>query len=964
MGKGTNTTTQTQSNSPNPAAMAAYNSILDRAQGVANTPYQAYGGELTAGLNQQQQAGIGAINQNAGFASPYISEAAGYARQGAAPISAEDIARYQDPYTQQVVNATQAQFNNQNQQQQSSLLGNAAARGALGGDRTGVAQANLAGQQSLAQSPVIAGLYSQGYGQALSAAQRQQQQQGNAAGMLGNLGVAGQQAGLAGSQAMLGAGSLEQQTEQQRLNALYQQFQIQQAFPYQQTQWLAGVGSGIGSQMGSTSTGTTTKPAPDQTAQYLGAGLSAASMFLSDRRAKDDIEQIGTTNDGLAIYRFRYSGRPETQIGLMADEVEKKHPEAVAGFGGTKFVDYRAATDDAARPGFAEGGAPVMPYGGVQGYVPTMSISPGRGMPGLGAMPGDEQQPKTDYDKLGKAAGDVASKGWERWNQGAPLDLTSGFGASGQMGDVVPISWGSTAGMSGIYASGGAVYEPGGYDDGGLVDPAIAGFEPTNFGDRYAAAYSPPPPGVASLSFAERAAPVNEAVQSGTFDPQGRNYSTYEPPRAPAVVSDAGVIPQPRQRPEFLPPPRSEPVTPPQSAPVQGFAPQPAPVAAESPQRERGFGLGFLSPAAQQGLMAAGLGMMASRSPHLGSAIGEGGLAGLQAYTGARENERSAAEKKVTQAQQDRRINLEVDRLAQHAREASERIGISRETLAESRRQHAAQEEKPIVVGGSMVDRKGNVIYKSSNALLDDDTVRDMAGQYLSGDKSVMQNLGRGAQGAENIIRLRSEISRQAREAGLTPDQVATKMADFAGRTAAMRSLGTRGVNVEYAANTALRAIDLADEAIDKLPRTMFVPFNKLRELYDKNTSSPEQAAAYAATNTLVNEYARVASGGSAQATEGMRHHAREMLNTAMDQKAYKAVTNMMRREIASAKAAYHDTRKEFLEDKGPGKDGHGAPSPASTPSAVPPAAEREKNKVYQTPKGPKKWTGSGWVEP
>ena len=698
MGKGTNTTTQSQSTSPNPAAMAAYQNVLARAQDVGSLPYQAYGGELTAGINPQQQSGIGAINQNAGFASPYISEAAGYARQGAAPITAADIARYQDPFTQQVVDATQAQFNNQNAQAQSSLMGNAAARGALGGDRVGVAQANLAGQQSLAQSPVIAGLYSQGFNRALAAAQQQQQATSQAGYALGNLGVAGQQAGLAGANAMLGAGSLEQQTEQQRLSALYQQYQIGQAFPYQQTQWLAGLSSGVGSQMGSTSTGTKTEPPPNQAAQWAGAGLTAAGMFLSDRRAKDDIEQIGRTNDGLPIYRFRYAGRPETQIGLMADEVEQRHPEAVAGVHGTKFVDYRKATDDAVA-GFAVGGAPGTPYADVQGYVPTMEMPAARGMPGMASMPSGGQQQGRDLSKLGSLAADVGSKLYDKFGN-QPLSL--GDWGGGQVGDVVPITWGPTAGMSGIYAAGGAVYTPGAYDDGGTV----ARFAPHRLDERFA-------PG--EPSFAQRAQPMEDAISTGVAEPRGGTMPGFDklpvtgdsimlprarPPEAQAAYDRSLVTPGGELPPAAAPTIDSAPQA---AAPTAGFAPSPA--AAPQAQQRSGFGLGWLSPAAQQGLMAAGLGMMASRSPHLGSAIGEGGLAGLHAYSTQKEHERSAEEKKVTQAQQQRRIDLEAERLAQAARDTSERIGISRETLAETKRQH---ESTPVKMG---IDRYGQEFY-------------------------------------------------------------------------------------------------------------------------------------------------------------------------------------------------------------------------------------------------------------
>ena len=51
---------------------------------------------------------------------------------------------------------------------------------------------------------------------------------------------------------------------------------------------------------------------------------------LSDERAKDDKHKIGKTEDGLGIYSFKYKGSPKTEIGLMAQEVQKKKPGAVA----------------------------------------------------------------------------------------------------------------------------------------------------------------------------------------------------------------------------------------------------------------------------------------------------------------------------------------------------------------------------------------------------------------------------------------------------------------------------------------------------------------------------------------------------------------------------------------------------------------------------------------------------------
>jgi hypothetical protein len=86
---------------------------------------------------------------------------------------------------------------------------------------------------------------------------------------------------------------------------------------------------------------------PFQTAAGIGIGLLGAA---SDRRLKEDVEEIGVTFDGTPIYRFRYKDHPVMLIGLMADDVEKKVPDAVfVGNDGFKRVDYKAATDAAVR---------------------------------------------------------------------------------------------------------------------------------------------------------------------------------------------------------------------------------------------------------------------------------------------------------------------------------------------------------------------------------------------------------------------------------------------------------------------------------------------------------------------------------------------------------------------------------------------------------------------------------------
>lgn len=69
------------------------------------------------------------------------------------------------------------------------------------------------------------------------------------------------------------------------------------------------------------------------------------SMFaLSDKRAKTDIEKVGKTDDGQPIYAYRYKQGGPMQLGLMAQDVEKKRPDAVATRpDGLKMVNYSKA---------------------------------------------------------------------------------------------------------------------------------------------------------------------------------------------------------------------------------------------------------------------------------------------------------------------------------------------------------------------------------------------------------------------------------------------------------------------------------------------------------------------------------------------------------------------------------------------------------------------------------------------
>lgn len=77
----------------------------------------------------------------------------------------------------------------------------------------------------------------------------------------------------------------------------------------------------------------------------LGGTLGSA-FIMSDERTKKNIKKVGKTDDGQKIYSYKYKHEGDTgptHIGLMAQEVEKKTPDAVEEFDGVKHVNYGIA---------------------------------------------------------------------------------------------------------------------------------------------------------------------------------------------------------------------------------------------------------------------------------------------------------------------------------------------------------------------------------------------------------------------------------------------------------------------------------------------------------------------------------------------------------------------------------------------------------------------------------------------
>jgi len=287
---------------------------------------------MLQGYNNQSNANVAAMQQAAGGIPGITGGAIGQSgmdvggMRGIAGIAPDTIGQFQqlgpqqinqylNPYLDNVVAKTQAQFNNQNRQQSNQLSGNAVSAGAFGGDREAIAQSTLANQQQLAQAPVIAGLESQGYQQAVATAQQQQQAHlANQQAQLSSLGLAGglygqaAQTGLAqgqlGLQGQLGQAGIYNQAAQNALQQAGQGLQGAglQGQLYQNAAQNALQQAGLGLQ-GQQLQSNIYNQGAQQALQQAGLGLQGQQLqgSLYSQGAQNALQQAGLSNQTLGL---------------------------------------------------------------------------------------------------------------------------------------------------------------------------------------------------------------------------------------------------------------------------------------------------------------------------------------------------------------------------------------------------------------------------------------------------------------------------------------------------------------------------------------------------------------------------------------------------------------------------------------------------------------------------------------
>lgn len=197
------------------------------------------------------------------------------------------------------------------------------------------------------------------------------------------------------------------------------------------------------------------------------------------------------------------------------------------------------------------------------------------------------------------------------------------------------------------------------------------------------------------------------------------------------------------------------------------------------------------------------------------------------------------------------------------------------------------------------------------------DSIKTRATRYLdTGDDTIInpRNFS-GPQGQADYRALQNEIETQRSARGMRPDEISSNKVDYkalqAGASAGARTKAVRETNLDLILRAADAAIPAAMEASDALPRSDFVPLNKLIQRGQVMTSDPRLLKFGMANLQLAEHWAR-AMNPTGVMRESDRDKALNYLDTAMGNGTYKAGVGQLRTQIQRERDAVHGSGTDY----------------------------------------------------
>ena len=239
--------------------------LMDQAAGIAQPGWGDLAPQEVAGFTPEQEKAFGMAREGAGYDTgiaawqPYMDKFAD------TKFDPESYKQYMDPHQKYVEQGITEQYDKAINQ---ANLG-AAGKGAFGGSRQGIMNAELLGGKALGVGQSRSAAFGTSMGLARGDFENQMQRYGTAAGMTQQL----QQGDVA---SLMGAGSVQQQRNQQMMDAKYKADLTNRYDPQQRFSWMSDIFRGVPSGQMATTVGTS--PMTNPLSQALGAGIFGAGV--------------------------------------------------------------------------------------------------------------------------------------------------------------------------------------------------------------------------------------------------------------------------------------------------------------------------------------------------------------------------------------------------------------------------------------------------------------------------------------------------------------------------------------------------------------------------------------------------------------------------------------------------------------------------------------------------------------
>ena len=678
----------------------------DMAQGAYGQA-QGYAGQA-AGSYGQMQAGLGQVGSYLGRADGYFGQAAGLATPQDF-TGADGVSKYMNPYTQSVIDATMATARQNDAIQTAGLTSNAIGSGAYGGDRNGIAQATLAGQQDMANNSTIAGLNQANYGQATAQFNATQAQRQAGAGLYTGLGQGELQAGglrlntAAGygqaGQGYAGLGSLANATGagytglgQLQGQAAQEYGNLASASNATGSGYLSSgqLGLGVAGQYGQfgalqgttgASFGTLGSLAGNIGTQAQGAAVSGASAGLQGATLQQQTQQAQDT----AAYQ-QYQNQiqyPFNTTGWLSNIVQ--------GIGSQQGGS--STTQGSALSGIVGGGVAGLGILGATGNGGILSggiSSVGNALTGLNSGVVSDERMKDDIAEIGRT---FDGQPLYRFRYKGDSTVHTGLmaqdvekrdpGAVGSLGNIKTVDYDrATRGAAerGRFADGGGLGNvarvlaaPGAirprfdagvgvarpqFDDGGTVGVGSDYLSSGSFAQDLA--HNPLISGRSGVGGAQSTLPGGNFQRMPGGDFQRMPSASASKQGLGALTSDPSLT----------------------ASPAGGVGSASAGSASASDASDSSSG-GF-GKNASMALIAAGLGMMGGTSMSAAANIGQGGLEGLKTYMGLQQQDRQNAVTQAELAAKVRQTQIDQQRADQNAQQIANEAAFQRGSLANS----------------------------------------------------------------------------------------------------------------------------------------------------------------------------------------------------------------------------------------------------------------------------------------